>query len=113
MRSFVSLFVVFAVACVQATTGTTLAGYERSVGSAKVVRVASLSVADLVLLDAGYESGLRQGMVCSVSRDSELIGELLLVDLRQNSASAVITALSGHSVRPGDQVAVKTVSSRS
>jgi hypothetical protein len=112
MRSFLSLSVFALVALFQAQASAASVGFERSVGTANVVRVANLPVADLVLLDAGYESGLRQGMVCSISRGSEMIGELLLVDLRLNAANALITDLSGHSVRPGDQVAVKTVSSR-
>ena len=86
---------------------------ERSVGSARITRVASTPAADLVLIDAGYEAGLRQGMVCVASRDGEKLGELLLVDLRSRAASAVILDLkSGRSLHSGDSVAVKTVSSK-
>jgi hypothetical protein len=86
---------------------------ERSVGEARIERVAHLAVADLVLLDVGFEAGLRQGMVCTVNRDGAVIGELLVVDLRPRAASALILDLaSGESLQPGDSVAVKTVSSR-
>ena len=86
---------------------------ERSVGDARIARIASLSAADLVLLDAGHEAGLREGMVCTVSRSGQAVGELLLVDLRPCSASALILDLdSDRSLQPGDRVSVKTVSSR-
>jgi hypothetical protein len=85
----------------------------RSVGAARIAQVASLSATDLVILDAGFEAGLRQGMVCTVTRDGANLGELLLVDLRPRAASALILDLSsGQGLQPGDLVAVKTVSSR-
>lgn len=86
---------------------------ERSVGSARVTQIARTPAADLVVLDAGHEAGLRQGMVCVATRDGAKIGELLLVDLRPRAASALILDLeSGRGLQPGDRVAVKTVSSR-
>ncbi len=85
----------------------------RSVGTARITRVASLPAADLVVLDTGFEAGLRQGMVCTVTREGANMGELLLVDLRPRAASALILDLpSGQSLQPGDLVAVKTVSPR-
>jgi len=109
---------IFRLLCVVATlTGAAslraAISVERSVGSARVTRVANTPAADLVLIDAGHEAGLRQGMVCVASRDGEKIGELLLVDLRPRAASALILDLaSGRSLQLGDLVAVKTVSSR-
>lgn len=86
---------------------------ERSVGEARVQRVVSLDAADLVILDSGFEAGLRQGMVCTVNRDGARIGEILLVDLRSRAASALILDLAtDQSFQIGDSVAVKTVSSR-
>ena len=85
----------------------------RSVGAARITQVASQPAADLVVLDAGFEAGLRQGMVCTVTRDGETLGELLLVDLRLRAASGLILDLtSGRSLQPGDRVAAKTVSPR-
>lgn len=96
---------------VQASAATI--AVERSVGTAQISRVASLSSADLVVLDAGFEAGLREGMVCTVTRAGESLGELLLVDLRPRAATALILDLaSGRSLQSGDTVAVKTVSSR-
>ena len=85
----------------------------RSIDTAKISQVVALPAADLVVIDAGFEAGFRQGMVCSVTRAGEIVGELLLVDLRARTASALIFDLvSGVVLQPGDQVAVKTVSSR-
>lgn len=86
---------------------------ERSVGTARVTQIAPAAAADLVVLDAGHEAGLRQGMVCVATRDGELVGEVLLVDLRPRVASALILDLApARFLRAGDQVQVKTVSSR-
>jgi hypothetical protein len=86
---------------------------EGAVGSARVDQIVRTSEADLVILDAGQESGLRQGMVCVVIRDGAKLGEILLVDLRLRSASALILDLQpGQALQSGDPVAVKTVSSK-
>ncbi len=101
------------VALTGATALRATISVERSVGEALVERIAHLAPADLVILDAGIEAGLRQGMVCTVSRDGRPLGELLLVDLRPRAASALILELApGQSLQPGDSVAVKTASSR-
>lgn len=86
---------------------------DRSVGEARISQLANLPVADLVVIDAGFEAGFRQGMVCRVTRGKDLIGELLLVDLRPRVSNALILDLaSGQGLQPGDLVSVKTVSSR-
>ena len=112
---FLSANRLFSFAAVLASVGSLSAAVsvERSMGPARITHVASIPVADLVLIDAGYEAGLRQGMVCVASRDSEKLGELLLVDLRTGVASALILDLkSGGSLQSGDSVTVKTVSSK-
>ena len=45
---------------------------------AAVVAVQPTRVADLVLLDGGFDAGLRQGMVCRVTRGGTEIAEVLL-----------------------------------
>ena len=86
---------------------------ERSVQESRICRLVSLPATDLVVIDSGFEAGLRQGMVCTVSRGGSILGELLLVDLRLQAANALILDLaSGQGLRVGDLVAVKTVSSR-
>jgi hypothetical protein len=105
------------VSLVAALSGTTVLraaiSVERSVGDARIERVDHLGSSDLVILDSGFEAGLRQGMVCTVKRDSVWIGELLLVDLRPRVASALILDLvSNESFQSGDSVIAKTVSSK-
>jgi hypothetical protein len=52
-------------------------------------------------------------MICIVTRGGGKIGELQLVDLRPQASNAVILDIkAGQSLLKGDQVAVKTVSSR-
>ena len=73
-----------------------------------VVAVQSTRVADLVLVGAGFEAGLRQGMICRVTRDSVDIGEIQLVELRNRASAALILSLApNQSIRSGDLVAVK------
>jgi hypothetical protein len=78
--------------------------------SATVVRIKPTRVADLVLLDAGFDAGLRQGMVCRVARGSTEVAEVLLVDLRRECSAALITSITpGHSIHAGDVASVKVL----
>jgi hypothetical protein len=114
MRPILSCFLCLGFAFMGAAqVSAAMIAVERSVGTAQISRVAALPNADLVVIDAGFEAGLREGMVCTVFRAGESIGQLLLVDLRPRSATALILDLtSGRSLQSGDSVAVKTVSSR-
>lgn len=86
---------------------------DRSIGEARIVKIEKTSVADLVVLDAGYEAGLRQSMVCQVTRSGEALGRLLLVELRAQAATALILNINtGRSLLSGDSVTVQTVSTR-
>ena len=79
---------------------------------AEVVAVQPARAADLVLLRGGFAAGLRQGMVCRVTRSSAEVGEVLLVDLRSNSSAALILGLApGQSIRAGDLASVKVLKS--
>jgi hypothetical protein len=76
--------------------------------SPAVVSIQSTRVADLVLVGAGFEAGLRQGMVCRVTRGTVEIGEIQLVELRNRASTALILNLApSQSIRSGDLVAVK------
>ena len=113
MRSSGRHFLALALALVGVVSARGEPGAGRSVGVARITQIASLPSADLVVLDAGFEAGFRQGMVCTVTRGGENLGELLLVDLRPRAASALILDLaSGQGLQSGDFVAVKTVSPR-
>ena len=110
-----SVFRLLPVAVALLLNGNSMAEItvERSVGKAQISHIAQLPAADLVILDNGFEAGLRQGMVCSVFRSGENVGQLLLVDLRDRNASALILDFTpGRSLQIGDTVAVKTVSAR-
>jgi len=80
--------------------------------SAAIVAVKATPTADLVLLDHGFDAGLRQGMVCRVTRGSAEIGEVLLVDLRPTHSAALILSLAPkQSFRVGDAAAIKVLKS--
>lgn len=77
-------------------------------GSVEVVAVQPTRVADLVVLGAGFDAGLRQGMVCRVTRGGAEIAEVILVELRPTHSAALIVALSpNQSIRSGDIASVK------
>jgi hypothetical protein len=113
MRSFAITLITASFALFGARAVRAEIAIERSVGQAQITQVVSASSADLVVLGVGYEAGFRQGMICNVTRGSEKLGELVLVDLRPRVASALIVNLTpDRSLQPGDTVIVKTVSSR-
>jgi hypothetical protein len=80
--------------------------------AAAVVAVQTTRVADLVLLDHGFNAGLRQGMVCRVTRGTTEIAEVILVDLRPTcSAALILSVTASQSIRPGDTAAIKILKS--
>lgn len=87
-------------------------GRAASLPSAAVVAVQPSRVADLVLLGAGFDAGLREGMVCRVTRGAEAIAEILLVELRPACSSALIVSVSpGQAIRAGDRASIKILKS--
>ncbi len=76
-------------------------------GSAEVVAVQPARSADLVLLGRGFDAGLRQGMVCRVTRGGAEVAEVLLVAVRPACSAALI--LGGQAIRAGDVATIKTV----
>jgi hypothetical protein len=84
----------------------------RGAASAAVVAVQPARVADLVLLDGGFAAGLREGMVCRVTRGAAEIAEILLVDLRPACSAALIVSVAPRqSIRAGDVATVKILKS--
>ena len=80
--------------------------------SAFVVGVQSTPVADLVMFNAGFDAGLRQGMLCRILRGQVEVAEVLIVDLRPSCSAALITNVAARqTVRAGDSVQIKTVKS--
>ena len=74
----------------------------------EVVAVQPTRVADLVLLGHGFDAGLRQGMVCRVTRGNADIAEILVVEVRPTCSAALITSLAPkQSIHAGDAAALK------
>jgi hypothetical protein len=98
----------FAAVSASAETALAAARQPASVGSTTVSAVQPTDAADVILLATGFQAGLRQGMICQVSRDRVPVAELVLVELRTHAAAGLITALTpGQVIRPGDLVTVK------
>ncbi|MGH7944622.1 MAG: hypothetical protein ACREH8_18840 [Opitutaceae bacterium] len=75
---------------------------------ASVIAVEPTRVADLILLRGGFDAGLRQGMVCRVTRGAIAIAEVLLVELRPaHSAAVILSVTPKQSIRAGDVASVK------
>ncbi|MCS6244568.1 MAG: hypothetical protein H2172_12010 [Opitutus sp.] len=82
----------------------------RTISGALVVAVEPTRIADVVLLGAGFETGLRQGMVFSIMRSGVKIAEVVLVELRPRASAAIIIhLLPGQTIRSGDTANVKTL----
>jgi hypothetical protein len=73
-----------------------------------VVAIQPARTADLILLSHGFDDGLRQGMVCRVTRGCADIAEILLVELRPTCSAALILSLApGQLIHAGDLAAIK------
>jgi len=76
--------------------------------SLSVVEIQPNRVADLVLLNGGSSAGLRQGMVCRVTRGTTDIAEILVVEVRPTCSAALITSIAPkQSIHAGDAAAQK------
>ena len=79
---------------------------------ASVVAVQPTRIADLVMLSGGFDAGLRQGMVCRVTRGSTEVAEVLLVELRPTcSAALIVSVVPKQSIRAGDIASIKVLKS--
>lgn len=89
------------------------AGYSSAVvPTIEVAAIQQTRVADLVILNRGYDAGLRQGMVCRVNRGQAEIAEVILVDLRPESSVALILKIAANeSIRARDLIAIKVFKS--
>ncbi|MES2693752.1 MAG: hypothetical protein V4773_09790 [Verrucomicrobiota bacterium] len=83
-----------------------------AVPSASVVAVQPAGEADLIMLSSGFDAGLRQGMVCRLTRGTAEIAEVLIVDLRPTCSAALILSLvPKQSIRAGDLASIKVLKS--
>lgn len=111
-QSLSTVFRGLRVAAVMAIVQLTSSFLPAASASAAVVAVESTRVADVVLLGHGLNAGLRQGMVCRVTRGTTEIGEILLVDLRPTCSAALILSVTPkQSIRSGDLAAAKILKS--
>lgn len=79
-------------------------------GRSTVFGVAATRNADVVLLDNGFDQGFRVGMLCEVSRQGVPVGEIVLVEVKDNRAAALILNLQNNQqIKFGDVVRIKTV----
>lgn len=77
-------------------------------GPTEVVAIQNSRTADLVVLNSGFSSGLRLGMICVVSRESVYVGSVMLVELRSSYSAALIVGLSPRrSLSVGDHIEIK------
>ncbi|MET0261804.1 MAG: hypothetical protein ABW223_02815 [Rariglobus sp.] len=109
LRRFATALVLFAFVSTIGVQAAALVA-TRSVEAARVVAVQPTRIADVVLLGAGFEAGLRQGMVFNVVRGGTEIAEIVLVELRPRAGAALILQLApGQSIQAGDTATVKTL----
>lgn len=79
---------------------------------ATIVGLKAARVADLVLVNAGHDAGLRQGMVCEVARGGRQVAQILLVELRRDFCAALIVNVGSQgAIRAGDTVQAKVLKS--
>lgn len=82
----------------------------RPTGLADVILLEVTPAGDLVVLDNGYDAGLRPGMHCDVWRQGDVVGEIIIVAARIDRAVAVIPDTGREwSPRIGDTALAKTL----
>jgi len=77
-------------------------------GRAQVTQVITGRSTDLVLLDGGYDCGLRPGSVCTVTRSGRTLGSVIIAESNEQSAVALILSLdSSSSINSGDMITLR------
>lgn len=77
-----------------------------------VATIEQTPITDLVLLNRGFDAGLRQGMLCRISREGTEIAEVLLVELRPVCSAALIVSVAPkQTIRVGDVASIKVLKS--
>ncbi len=78
--------------------------------SGVVYGVYSARHADLVLISGGFDAGFQSGMICRIQDGAGEVGEVILVEVRENCAAGLILELAGgNTIQPGHAVTTKTV----
>jgi hypothetical protein len=81
------------------------------VNQTSIERIIDVGETDLVILRHGLGENFRIGAFCTVERGGEILGELVIVDSDRLRAVALITDLGTSTLRPGDFVRLRVVSS--
>ena len=82
----------------------------RPAGLAQVAAVEVLPEGDLVLLDSGFDAGLRPGIICEIWRDGVVIADVVMVAARSDRSVALITDLAaGVRISRDDTALIKTL----
>lgn len=80
-------------------------GSAGSRGRALVGSVVAGRESDLVKVQGGYASGLRPGMVCAVTRSTEPVAQVIIVEADTERAIALVLSLAPSAeILSGDQV---------
>ena len=81
-----------------------------STHAAQVVTVLPSLAADVVILEGGLAQGLRLGMLCSVSRGNQAVGELIIIESQSDRAAGLILNLvDDYIIQAGDIARVNTL----
>jgi len=81
-----------------------------SPNAALVTHVIASHSADIVIIDGGLKQGLRRGMVCSVSRGLQAIGEIIIIESRSDRSAGLILELAEDAtITAGDIARLKTI----
>lgn len=114
-RFAVSLFVLSAISPLSAgtTDGQSVPAPEISVFESNRATVAALFAgrdADLVLVDAGFDTGFCTGARCSVERAGVPVAEVVVAEASRERAVALITQIENNqTIQTGDTVKLKTI----
>jgi hypothetical protein len=111
--TFAALFLLGAMLLGSAAHGEVPAFVKESLYSpnaAPVAEVVPTLAADVVILDGGLEQGIRLGMVCRVTRGTNSIGELIIIESRSDrSAGLILELVKDSTIQAGDIARIKTI----
>lgn len=93
--------------------GGDAASFEVSVSESNEASVLSVYVgtsADVVVLDAGYDSDFCTGARCRIERNTLPVAEIIIVAAERKQSVALITFLENNqTIQTGDTVKLKTI----
>ena len=78
-------------------------------GEGVVTSVEQISEMDVVFFRGGLSSGFRNGMLCEVLRDTNVIAKMIIVEVKPDTGASLILKLYPEfTIRPGDRIHLKT-----